>query len=98
MQRPRRNALLLIIIASLCLACQIARAETGILVLHVKDVQQHPVAGLQIGVEGDGGSGTTDPKGKARIKLAPQTTVKGWVSLQIERSPPGKDWVMVSPW
>src|SRR5271167_3357155 len=99
MHRPLRNALLLIIIlASLCLACPAAWAETGILVLHVKDVQQHPVAGLQIGVEGDGGSGTTDPKGKARIKLAPQTTVKGWVSLQIERSPPGKDWVMVSPW
>src|SRR5271165_5311076 len=98
MQRPRRNALLLILLTSLCLACPIAWAETGFLVLHVKDVQQHPVAGVQIGVEGDGGSGTTDPKGKARIKLAPQTTVKSWLSLQIEKSPPDKDWVMVSPW
>jgi hypothetical protein len=92
------NALLVVILASLCLACPIAWAETGILVLHVKDVQQHPVGGLQIGVEGDGGSGTTDPRGKARIKLAPQTMAKSWVSLQIEKSPPGKDWVMVSPW
>ena len=96
---PLRNPLLLIVtLASLCLACPIAWAETGILVLHVKDVQQRPVAGLQIGVEGDGGSGTTDSKGKARIKLAPQTTVKSWVSLQIEKSPQDKDLVMVSPW
>ena len=98
MQRPRRNALLFISLASLCLACPIVWAESGYLVLHVKDVQQHPVAGVQIGVEGDGGSATTDPKGKARIKLAPQTKEKSWVSLQIEKSPPDKDWVMVSPW
>src|SRR5271165_4099425 len=98
MHRPLRNALPLILLTGLCLACPIAWAETGFLVLHVKDVQQHPVADLQIGVEGDGGSGTTDAKGKARIKLAPQTTAKSWVSLQIEQSPPGKDWVMVSPW
>jgi tetratricopeptide (TPR) repeat protein len=98
MQRSLHNALLLALLALLCLACPMAWAETGFLVVHVKDVQQHPVADLQIGVEGDGGSGITDPKGKARIKLAPQTTAKSWVSLQIEKSPPGKDWVMVSPW
>ena len=98
MQRPLRNALLLIILASLCLACALAWAETGILVLHVKDVQERPVARLQIGVVGDGGSDVTDPKGKARIKLAAQTKEKSWVSLQVENSPPGKDLVMVSPW
>ncbi len=98
MQSPRRNPLLLILLVSLCLARSMAWAESGFLVLHVKDVQQHPVANLQIGVEGDGGSDTTDAKGKARIRLAPQSAAKSWVSLQIEKSPAGKDWVMVSPW
>ncbi len=36
MQRPRRNALLLILLASLCLACPIARADAGILIVHVQ--------------------------------------------------------------
>ena len=98
MQYPLRNAMLFIILASLCLACPIAWAETGILVVHVKDVQRQPVVGLEIGVEGDGGSAITDPKGKARIKLAPQTKEKGSVALQIVKSPPGQSLVMVSPW
>ena len=98
MQRPQRNAPLLVILASLCLACPIAWAETGILVVHVKDVQRQPVVGLEIGVEGDGGSAITDPKGKARIKLAPQTKEKSSVALQIVKSPPGQSLVMVSPW
>ena len=99
MQRPLRNALLIIfIVASLCLACPIAWSETGILVVHAKDVQRRPVAGLEIGVEGDGGSAVTDSKGKARIKLAAQTKEKSSVSLQIVKSPAGKDLVMVSPW
>jgi len=98
MQRPLRNALLLIILAWLCLACPIAWAETGILVVHVEDVQGHLVVGLEIGVKGDGGSAVTDSKGKARIPLAPQTKENSSVSLQIVKSPPGKDLVMVSPW
>jgi hypothetical protein len=35
MQRPLPNALLVVILASLCLACPIAWAETGILVLEM---------------------------------------------------------------
>lgn len=73
-------------------------AESGILVVHVKDVQEHPIAGLQIGVKGDGGSATTGDDGKARIQLAKQTKENDWVSLQILHSPPGKDFMMVSPW
>ncbi len=94
MQRPRRNPLLLILLASLCLACPMASAESGILVVHVKDVQRQPVSGLKIGVEGDGGSAVTDENGKARIKLAPQTKQKSSVSLQIV----SQFLVMVSPW
>ena len=98
MQRHLRNALLIILLASLCFACPIAWAETGILVVHVKDVQRQPVVGLEIGVEGDGGSAITDKNGKARIKLAAQSKEKSWVSLQIVKSPSGQSLMMVSPW
>ena len=100
MQRPLRNALLLIIL-SLCLACPIAWAETGFLVLHVKDVQRHPIIGLEIqeiGVDREARSAATDQKGTARIRLAPQTTENSWVSLQIVKSPPSANLMMVSPW
>jgi len=98
MRRPLRNALLPIILFSLSLACPIASAETGFLVVHVKDVKRHPIAGLKIGVEGDGGSAITGEDGRARIRLGNQTKEKSFVSLQIVKSPPGKDLVMVSPW
>jgi tetratricopeptide (TPR) repeat protein len=73
-------------------------AESGILVVHVKDVQHHPIRGVEIGVEGDGGFSITGDDGKARIKLARDTREKSWVALQILKSPPGKDFMMVSPW
>jgi len=60
-------------------------------------VRRHPVANLKIGVEGDGGSAITGEDGRARIRLANQTREKSSVSLQIVKSPPGKDLVMVSP-
>ena len=76
-----RNVVLAIALTALCLASPVAWAENGVLVVHVRDVQQRPVAGLQIGVEGDGGSAITDPKGRARIKLAPQTREKAWFTF-----------------
>src|SRR5258708_6353938 len=81
----------------LCLASAVW-ADSGFLVVNVQDVHKHPVDGVQIGVEGDGGSAVTDDHGKARIRLAAQNKQKDWVSLQILKSPPGKDLVMVSPW
>ena len=64
----------------------------------VQDEHRQPIFGVQIGVEGDGGSAVTDDHGKARIHLSPQNKQKDWVSLEILKSPPGKDLVMVSPW
>src|SRR5260370_20886879 len=98
MRRPRPLFFVLLIAFSPFLVTSVARAEDGMLVVHVKDVQKRPIAGLQIGVEGDGGSSITGDDGKARIRLANQTKEKSWVSLQILSSPPGKDFVMVSPW
>jgi hypothetical protein len=63
MQRPLPNALLLILLTSLCLACPIARAETGFLVVHVKDVQRRPIIGLliqEISAQGEARSAVTD--------------------------------------
>ena len=73
-------------------------AETGVLVVHVEDVHRHPIAGLQIGVEGDGGSAITKDDGRARIALAKNTKPNTSVTLQILKSPPGKNYDMISPW
>ncbi len=81
-----------------CTANSVVWAESGVLVVHVEDVQRHPIRGLQVGTEGDGGSAITGDDGKARIPLAKETKEKSWVSLQILKSPPHKDFVMVSPW
>ncbi len=103
MRSPLRNALFPITLTLLCLACPIAWAETGFLVLHVRNVQQRPIIGLQIQEipvqgESEARSAITDQNGKARTRLAPQTTENSWVSLQILKSPPGANLMMVSPW
>src|ERR1700733_11541792 len=72
--------------------------EIGVLMVHVKDVQQHPVHGLEIGVTGNGGTSVTGADGKARIPLAKDTKANSMVSIQIVKSPSGLDLVMVSPW
>jgi tetratricopeptide (TPR) repeat protein len=93
----RRSCAVLALVMGLCLANELW-AESGFLVVTVEDVHKHPVGGVEIGVEGDGGSAVTDDHGKARIRLAAQNKPKDWISLQILKSPPGKDLVMVSPW
>jgi hypothetical protein len=98
MRRPQHNALLLITLTSLCLACPIACAESGILVVHVADTQGHPIPGVVIGVNEDGGYAKTDFAGKARIRLGSNTQEDSLVSLQIVKSPPGTDLGMINPW
>src|SRR5207344_1905485 len=66
-----------------CLSRGSLWAESRVLVVHVEDVQRHPVSGIQIGTEGDGGSAITGDDGKARIPLAKETRETSWVSLQI---------------
>lgn len=94
MRSPRHRALLALLFLGTCLS---ASAETGFLVVHVEDVNGHPVRGVLIGVKGDGGSDTSDPNGKVRIRLAPQTKAADWVTLDILHSPPGQDLVLLSP-
>lgn len=98
MRRIRQIGLSFLLGPLLFATSALTLAESGILVVHVKDVQEHPIAGIQVGVTGDGGSATTGDDGKARIPLAKQTKENDWVSLQIVKSPPGEDFMMVSPW
>lgn len=71
-------------------------AEKNVLVIQVNDNQNRPVEGLEIKTTGASESGITDRKGLARIKLDAQA--KNWVTLQIVKSPPAKDFVLISPW
>ncbi|HZL70244.1 MAG TPA: tetratricopeptide repeat protein [Candidatus Limnocylindrales bacterium] len=73
-------------------------SETGKLLVLVQDAQKRPVKGLEIGVEGAGGSKVTGDDGKTLLPLTKDTNENDWVSLQILHSPPGKDLVMVSPY
>jgi tetratricopeptide (TPR) repeat protein len=98
MKRRRLVDSVFLLSTSLCLTCGVSWAETGVLVLHLKDVQQHAVSGLQIGTEEQSSSDITNDNGIARIVLARDTKEGSWVSLQILKSPPGKDFVIVSPW
>lgn len=99
MHHRLHNAFLLVILTSLCLACPTVHAETGILVVHVADLQGRPVRGVWIGVTEDGsGNAETDLAGKARIRLGHNTQQESWVSLQIVASPSGTDLGIVQPW
>ena len=75
-----------------------ANAEKGILILNVTDTKDVVIAGVEIGPEGDGSTGRTDGKGKARIKLAPQTQPGHRVTLRVFSSPAQRDLVFISPW
>jgi len=79
------------------LATGVLWAEQGILVLHVKDPQGRPLAGVQLATEGDGStSPLTDRAGKTRLRLAAQTPEGAWLTLMVVRAP--RDLVFVSPW
>src|SRR5271157_815653 len=73
-------------------------SETGKLLVLVQDAEKRPVKGVEIGVEGGGGSKVTGDDGKALLPLTKDTNENDWVSLQILHSPPRKDLVMVSPY
>src|SRR5687768_9644642 len=84
--------------ACLLLFAPPAAAERGVLVLHVSDVKDRPMAGVVLATEGDGASGKSDPAGKMRIGLAPQTLPEQQVTLQIVSAPAKRDLVFISPW
>ena len=88
-------AILLLIEVSVSLPC---RAEQGFVLVLVQDTHRHPVRGVEIGIEGVGGSKLTGDDGKAQLAVGAGTKHGDWLSLAILHSPPGKDLVMNSPW
>jgi hypothetical protein len=73
-------------------------AEVGYVSVQVEDAQRHPVRGVQIGIEGIGGSRLTGDDGKAQLPVGKDSAPSDWITLHILNSPAGKDLVMVSPW
>jgi tetratricopeptide (TPR) repeat protein len=73
----------------------VLRAEQGWLVLYVTDTEGKRLTGVELTVKGDGGSGKVDDKGKARVKLAPETKEASWVTLAVVNP---AILVFISPW
>ena len=76
-------------------AAAVLRAEQGWLVLYVTDTEGKRLTGVELTVKGDGGSGKVDDKGKARVKLAPETKAASWITLAITNP---ANLVFISPW
>lgn len=77
-----------------------ASAEQGILVVHVSDPLDRPVAGISIGTKGDGSMEITGDDGKARIRLAADTAVGTPVTLMLgpqDELEASEQWVFKSP-
>ena len=70
-------------------------AEQGTLVVHVKDLSDHPVSGVRFRA-GDSSISPPSAQGEARLRLAAQTKPGDVVMLEIVSAP--KDLVMISPW
>ena len=101
MRTLTRPPFLLVIILTFC---QIARAEEGILVLHVTDLEGKPIAGVVLTAAGDSSVSAptevtkhaTEISGKARIRLAKSTRPGDPVDLVLVRAP--QDLIFISPW
>jgi Flp pilus assembly protein TadD len=66
--------------------------------VQVQDAGKHPIRGLEIGIDGRGGSRITGDDGKAALPIGNTTKEGDWLSLAILHAPAGKDFVMISPW
>lgn len=73
-------------------------AERGFVLVQVQDAQGRAVRGIEIKIEGMGGSSVTGDDGEAKLSVGAATKEGDAISLAILHSPPGKDYVMNSPW
>jgi hypothetical protein len=74
-------------------------AEQGILALTVMDLRYHAIQDVQIGIEGVGGSPQlSDPNGKMRLRLAPDTKEGTLVTLMFSQSLEGMGLVLITPY
>src|SRR5262245_58424394 len=86
------------ILIKLLLLATVSWAEQGILTVQVKDIQQRPVLGAEVAVDGATEPSRTVTVGLARIRLDSGMKVNDWVSFNIIKSPPGKAFVIISLW
>ena len=68
------------------------------MLVQVQDAQHKPVRKLEIGIEGFGASAVTGNDGKAKLPIGSAAVPGDSISLAVLHSPPGKDFVMISPW
>jgi tetratricopeptide (TPR) repeat protein len=77
---------------------QHCRAERGYVLVEVQDTQKRPVRGVEIGIDGLGGSKLSGEDGKAKIPIGNAANEGDWFSLTLLHSPGGKDLAIISPW
>jgi tetratricopeptide (TPR) repeat protein len=80
--------------------CGVALAEEGILVIHISNAEDEPVAGVVLSNKGDGTrSAPSDSAGVTRLDLPRGTRPSDWVHLQVLKGTEGNDnWILISPW
>jgi hypothetical protein len=75
-----------------------ADAETGYLAIQVVDLNDSPVAGIRIMIEGNGGSAVSGSDGKARLRLSAGTAEGMSVTLSIASSANKSAYAMLQPY
>jgi hypothetical protein len=80
------------------LAAWALQAEQGVLVVHIKDLHDHPIENVRLRAGDTSISAPTYSYGEARIRLGEQTKPGPAVSLEIVGDPRDKDLVFISPW
>lgn len=80
--------------------CGLALAEDGILIIHVADAEDEPIAGVVLSNKGDGTrSDPTDSAGITRMALSKAARPNDWIHLQVLKGTAGNDnWILISPW
>jgi hypothetical protein len=89
------------------IAVPICLSERGTVLVRVVDVHGKPVGGVEIGMNGAGGSGTTSSgsintpskdDGKLLLSVGADTKENDLISFALLKSPPGQDLAILSPW
>jgi hypothetical protein len=98
MKRLRFQRITLLLVLGVCALAQPCAAETGKLVVQVQDLQQRPIKGVEVAVDGVVDSAVTGSDGKAVLALGSSVKEGDWVSLSLLHSSTGQDLVMATPW
>jgi hypothetical protein len=73
-------------------------AKDGQVLVRVEDAQHHAVGGIEIGIDGIGGSGRTGDDGKVQLAVGGGTRPGDSITLVVSKSPPPNHYLIISPW